>query len=83
MQERALFEVDRHVQARPRVYEDRYQIHQRGFADPIEYVAGLNVSRGRVERTSVEYGNSGRWISAHVVDYLRDREGRCTLCSSA
>lgn len=89
-------EIDRHVQARPRVYEDRYRIHQRGIADPIErfavpyrsdrndrttlafrgwktvgevdYVAGLNVSRARVERTPVEYGNSGHWISAHVVD---------------
>lgn len=89
-------EIDRHVQARPRVYEDRYRIHQRGLADPVEgfavpyrgdrndrttlafrgwqivgevdYVAGLNVSRARVERTPVEYGNSGHWISAHVVD---------------
>ncbi|MFI1607828.1 hypothetical protein ACH4YN_37940 [Streptomyces griseofuscus] len=89
-------EVDSHVQARPRVYEDRYAIFQRGIADPIErfalpyrsdrsdretlalrgwsivgeldYVAGLNVSRGRVERTPVEYGNAGHWISAHVVD---------------
>lgn len=89
-------EVDRRVQARPRVFEDRYRIHQRGLADPIErfavpyrsdrndrttlefrgwkivgeieYVAGLNVFRARVERTPVEYGNSGHWISAHVVD---------------
>lgn len=89
-------EVDSHVQARPRVYEDRYAIFQRGLADPIErfalpyrsdrsdrdtlalrgwsivgeldYVAGLNVSRGRVERTPVQYGNAGHWISAHVVD---------------
>ncbi|MET9816537.1 hypothetical protein [Streptomyces sp. NPDC006355] len=89
-------EVASHVQARPRVYEDRFAIFQRGLADPIErfalpyrsdrsdrdtlalrgwsivgeldYVAGLNVSRGRVERTPVQYGNAGHWISAHVVD---------------
>ncbi|ALF00199.1 hypothetical protein [Streptomyces sp. SPB78] len=91
-----LVEIDRHVQARQRVYEDRYRIFQRDLADPIdgfavpyrgdrndrttlafrgwqivgdiEYVAGLNVSRARVERMPVEYGNSGHWISAHVVD---------------
>ncbi|MFD3517733.1 hypothetical protein [Streptomyces sp. NPDC058657] len=89
-------QIERHVQARPRVWEDRYLIFQRGFADPIErfalpyrsdrsdrrtlelrgwtvvddldYIAGPNVTRARVERSAVEYGNAGHWISAHVVD---------------
>jgi hypothetical protein len=32
-------EVDRHVQARPRVFEDRYAIYQHGLADPVERFA--------------------------------------------
>jgi hypothetical protein len=29
-------EIDQHVQARPRIFEDRFAIYQRGLADPIE-----------------------------------------------
>lgn len=46
-------EVDRHVQARPRVYEDRYSIRQRGLADPIEGFA-LPYRGDRSDGTTLE-----------------------------
>ncbi|MFE0533811.1 hypothetical protein ACFW20_07155 [Streptomyces nigra] len=59
-------EVARHVQARPRVYEDRYSIYQRGIADPIDGFA-LPYRSDRRDRDTLAFRG---WSVVGELEYI-------------
>ncbi|WP_143645584.1 hypothetical protein [Streptomyces swartbergensis] len=59
-------EIDRHVQARPRVFEDRYAIYQHGLADPIERFA-LPYRSDRSDRDTLSFRG---WSIVGELEYV-------------